>query len=132
MGIAGFAFFLLGIIFIIIYPINKKKNARCSEKVQGTLVDIYRRFNSNGYTGDGYLYAYIVDGVEYQLKSTVRSKEAERIGDTCTIWYNPEKPKDAQPFHYDSNKPYRIVLLVGIGMVVLGLVLSVIGLMQSV
>ena len=95
----GLALFILGIVFVIIYPINKKKNDRCSAQTEGTLLEIYRSFNSNGYTGDGYLYSYYVNGIEYQLKSTVRSEQVEQVSDSCTIWYNPEKPKESQPFH---------------------------------
>lgn len=127
MWIAGFALFVMGVALMIIYPINKRKNTRCSAQTQGTLIDIYRRFNSDGYTGDGYLYTYFVDGVEYRLKSTVRSKEVSEIGDVCTIWYNPAKPKDAQPFHYSSNRVYTILLLVGIAMLLVGIVLIGVG-----
>ncbi len=127
MAAAGFALFVLGIVFMIIYPINKKKNTRCSAQTQGTLIQIYPRFNSSGYVGDGYLYSYDVDGETYELKSTVRSQQTEQVGDACTIWYNPKKPKDAQAFHYESNRPYTIILLVGIGMFVAGIVLLFIG-----
>ena len=127
MWIAGFALFVMGVALMIIYPINKRKNARCSAQTQGTLIDIYRRFNSDGYTGDGYLYTYFVDGVEYRLKSTVRSKEVSEIGDVCTIWYNPAKPKDAQPFQYSSNRVYTILLLIGIAMLLVGIVLIGVG-----
>ena len=43
MWIAGFALFLLGVVFVIVAPINKKRNARCSAQTQGTLADIRRR-----------------------------------------------------------------------------------------
>lgn len=52
------------------------------------------------------------------------------IGDSCTIWYNPAKPKDAQPFHYESNKVYRIILVVGIVLTLLGIILTMVGLSQ--
>jgi uncharacterized membrane protein len=127
MFVAGFALFLLGIIFVICYPINKRKNKRCSEQVQGTLVDIRRHRNSQGNVSHSYVYSYAVQDVEYRITSTIISKEAHNVGDTCTIWYNPKKPKDAQPFHYGSNKPYTIVLIIGIAMILLGFVLFVIG-----
>ena len=123
MAIAGFALFLLGIILIIVAPINKRKNARCSAETQGVLQEIRRR--EHGHT---YLYSYSVDGVDYQLKSTICSKEANNTGDTCTIWYDPDRPKDAQPFRYESGKVYRIILLIGIVLFLLGIVLTCIGL----
>lgn len=128
MAIAGFALFVLGIVFIIVAPINKRKNARCSAETQGTLRNVWERENSDGPAGSTYIYNYYVDGVEYQTKSTIRSKEASKVGDPCTIWYNPKKPQEAQPFHYDSSKVYRIILLIGVVLLLLGLVLTVIGL----
>ena len=73
------------------------------------------------------VYAYQVDGIEYQTKSTAINREASEVGDECSIWYNPKKPKDAQPFHYESAKAYRIIFLIGIALVLLGLVLFVVG-----
>ena len=128
MGIAGFALFVLGLIFIIVAPINKRKNSRCSAQTQGTLRDVRIREGSNGSRGHTYYYSYNVDGIEYQLKSVNRSSEANNIGDNCTIWYNPAKPKDAQPFHYDSGKVYTIILIIGIVIILLGLILTVLGL----
>jgi len=130
MLIAGFSFLVLGITFLICYPINKRKNSRCSAQAQGVLRNIHQRFTSRGPAGYKYVYSYFVDGVEYQITSPNLSPEANVVGDLCTIWYNPAKPKDAQPFHYSSNNPYTIVLILGIAMVVLGLVLSCIGLSQ--
>ena len=125
MGYFALALFLLGIIFIIIAPINKKKNARCSAKTQGTLEGTQARYNSKGSLPDMNFYSYLVDGVEYQIKSTVRSSEANGIGDSCTIWYDPNNPEDAQPFHYESPKVYKIILIIGIVMVLIGFVLFI-------
>ena len=80
MWAMGFGLFLLGLIFMIVAPINRRKNKRCSEQAQGTLCDIRKRYNSNGRLPDMYVYSYSVDGVEYQLKSTILSKQASRIG----------------------------------------------------
>ncbi len=128
MAYVGFGLFLLGIIFVILAPINKRKNARCSEQTQGILQDIRTRYNSKGFTGLMYYYSYFVNGVEYKIKSPVLSPGAGNIGDSCEIWYNPGNPKDAQPFHYESNKAYRIILIIGIAMILLGLVLALLGL----
>ena len=95
-------------------PDRQKKNTCCSAQTEGKPADIYGRFHSNGYTGNGYIYTYPVDGIAYRLKSTARSKKVNEIGDVSTIWYNPAKPKAAQPFHYSSDKVYTIVLLRGI------------------
>ena len=130
MAIAGFAIFVMGIIFVIVAPINRRSNMRRSEQAQGVLTDIGKRYNSRGYVGDTYLYLYYVDGTEYKIKSTVCSKEAHNVGDSCTIWYNPKKPKDAQPFHYGSGKVYRIILIIGIAMIPLGFFMMGAGLSQ--
>ena len=74
-----------------------------------------------------HIYSYSVDGIEYKLKSTVRSPETDKVGDRGTIWYNPKKPKDAQSFRYESDKVYKIIFILGIMMGVLGMVLFVAG-----
>lgn len=127
MAVAGFSLFLLGIIFMIVAPINKRKNQRCSAQTDGILIKRIEREDSDGSLPDMSVYSYYVDGIEYQHKSTVINKQVIKIGDHCTIWYNPKKPKQAQAFHYDSNKVYKIILLIGIAMVVMGLVLLVLG-----
>ena len=127
MWAIGFGLFLLGIIFMIVAPINKRKNLRCSAQTQGTLIKIFETENSDTSTGHSYIYSYFVDGNEYKLKSTVPSKDTNQIGDTGIIWYNPRKPKDAQTFRYSSDKVYRIIFLIGIVMLVLGVVLFVVG-----
>ena len=128
MAIAGFAIFLLGIIFVIVSPINKRKNARCSAQTQGTLQEIRKWKNSKGHNRHTYIYSYNVNGIEYKMKSTILSSEIKRTGDSCTIWYDPAKPKKAQPFHYESSKVYTIILVIGIVMVLAGFVLMGIGL----
>ncbi|MCR5793874.1 MAG: DUF3592 domain-containing protein [Solobacterium sp.] len=127
MAAAGFAIFLLGLIFVIAAPINKRKNARCSAQAQGVLIDIWRR--RRGLT---YLFAYHVNGTDYHLKSTTGGTEAHNPGDPCTIWYNPAKPQEAQPFRYESARIYTILFIAGIAMVLLGMILTVIGIASSV
>ena len=131
MAILGFMLFVLGIVFVIVAPINKKKNARCSMETQGILCGVRENDNSHGSNGHTYIYSYYVDGVEYRTKSTIFSSEANAVGDTCTIWYNPKKPKEAQPFHYASSKVYKIILIIGIVMILLGILLIMIGLARS-
>jgi uncharacterized membrane protein len=127
MWIAGFALFVLGIVFVIVAPINKKKNSRCSMETQGILKEIFETGSADGGGGHAYIYSYSVDGKEYQIKSTIHSSQADNVGDNCTIWYNPKNPKEAQPFHYGSLKIYNIILVIGIIMVLLGFFLTVIG-----
>jgi len=127
MWVAGFSLFLLGLIFVIVVPINRRKNRRCSAQIQGTLLKIQERENSDGPISDMYIYSYYVDGIEYRLKSTIRSPETHEVGDTGTIWYNPKKPKDAQTFRYGSERVYKILLFIGIAMLLLGVILFVVG-----
>ena len=131
MSYAGLFLFLLGIIFVIVAPINKRKNTRCSAEAQGMLCDIHRSVNSKGSRTTKYIYSYFVDGTEYQIKSTILSKEAHNIGENCTIWYDPKKPGKAQPFHYASAKVYNIIILIGVAMILLGLFLIVFALGHS-
>ena len=122
MTIAGFFLFFIGVILLICYPISKKKNARCSAQAQGTLVRIAKKEHKHVY-----VFSYNVDGIMYQLNSPAPSTEAKNVGDPCTIWYNPKKPKDAQAFHNDSDKVYKTILLSGLGLLLLGIVLIFIG-----
>lgn len=131
MWALGFAIFVLGLIFVIVAPINKRKNTRCSAQTQGTMSDIIHRRNSDGPLPSMYVYSYTVNGTEYHTKSTIRSSEADEVGDQCTIWYDPKKPKNAQPFHYGSTKIYNIILVVGIVMILLGIVLTLYGAAHS-
>ena len=122
MVIAAVVVLFVGFILIICYPINKRKNARCTEQTQGMLIDILRRRNSKGNLKSMHVYSYNVDGVAYQLRTLDYSPQAHRIGDECTIWYNPTKPKDAQAFR-GSDKYLKILLLIGIGLFLLGILL---------
>ncbi|MBP3893463.1 MAG: hypothetical protein J6D34_05400 [Atopobiaceae bacterium] len=58
MWVIGFALFVLGIIFLISYPISKRKNNRCSAQTEGMLSDSYRTRNSNGDIKRTYVYTY--------------------------------------------------------------------------
>ncbi len=107
--------FVLGLVFVIVAPINRRKNARCSAQTEGVLRNILGKRSSRSSAGHMYIYSYIVNGIEYQTKSTICS------------WYNPKKPEDAQPFRYESAKVYNIILILGIVMVLLGIVLTVAG-----
>jgi hypothetical protein len=126
MIIAGVCLFFTGIIVIICYPINKKKNARCSMQTQGVLSDIRIRFDSEGMKKSKHVYTYSVDGVEYKLETVDHSLEVNDIGDSCTIWYNPKKPQDTQAFR-GSDKYLKILLYAGLAAVLLGIVLIVAG-----
>ncbi|MBR0413897.1 MAG: DUF3592 domain-containing protein [Clostridia bacterium] len=128
MAVAGFTFFLLGVVLLICYPIGKRKNKRCSAQTQGVFVGTKARYNSKGSLPDMKYYTYSVNGVAYQIKSTAYNSQVDKVGDTCTIWYNPKNPAEAQEFHYEkSSKTYTIILICGIVCVVLGFVLPIIG-----
>ena len=130
MGVIGFCLFVIGLCFIISYPINKRKNSRCTAQTQGELVSVIERENYEGPIADLHVYSYRVNGIEYQLKTPQHSMEADRIGDSCTIWYDPAKPKYAQAYH-GSDKTLKIILIIGIVMVILGVVLPFVGLTLS-
>ena len=127
MAVAGFSLFVVGIILMISYSVSKRKNSRCSAQTQGTLERITETENSSGSTGLSFTYSYYVNGIEYKHRTKVYT-EANGIGDTCTIWYNPKKPKEAQAFHYESTKTYKVILICGIVSIIVGIVLCVIGL----
>ena len=130
MAIAGFALFIfgVGVILVIVAPIGKRKNNRCSAQTQGTLREIRGRYNSDGSLHGMHVYAYFVDGIEYQLKSTAVNPHVHNVGDSCPIWYDPKNPKVALEYHYRSNKLFNILLVVGVVLILLGLVLPFLGL----
>lgn len=118
MGRAFFAIglflFLLGIILVIVAPIGKHKNKRCSAQTQGTLTRLQERRNSKGVLATMKYYTYYVDGVEYHFNSTAINPHASKVGDQCPIWYDPKKPQVALEHRYASNKLFNILLIVGI------------------
>lgn len=129
IAIICFIVFLIGLLLLIIFASVKRKHTRCCEEARGTLMKTIRTTNDTERTM--YIYSYRVDGVEYQLKSYDKSREVSNIGDHCTIWYNPKKPKDAMAFRYKSNKVFNIFIIVGIVMMVLTFVLPIIGAAMS-
>ncbi len=130
MMLAGVVALFIGVILIICYPINKKKNARCSMQAQGVLRGIVERHDSDGSLKDAHVYSYNVNGVEYQLQTTDHNLEVHQAGDTCTIWYNPANPQDAQAFR-GSDKYLKILLIIGIVMTLLGFLFICVGFVQQ-
>ena len=122
----GLFLFLLGIILVIVAPIGKHKNKRCSEQAEGTLIRVQERRNSKGVLASLKIYSYTVDGVEYQFKSTAINPNAGRVGDRCPIWYDPKKPQVALEYRYNTNWLFNILLIVGILMILSPFVMLVI------
>ena len=122
MAVVSLTLFLLGIMLIIIYFAVMRKHTRCSAQVQGTLIKIGEN-TSRDVTRYEYYYSYRVDGIEYQLKTFDNSPEAKSVGDRCTIWYNPKKPKDSLAHRYKSYKAFKILLFGGIAMILLTFIL---------
>lgn len=129
MLIVAIVVLFVGVIFVICYPYNKRKNARCTAQTQGMLLDVQRRFNSKGSLKSAHVYSYQVDGVDYQLKTLDYSPEVHAIGDSCTIWYNPDKPQDAQAYR-GSDEYLKTLLIIGIALIVLGILLAIFGLVR--
>ena len=131
MWAVGLAFFLLGIVFIILYPVMKGKNNRCSEQAEGVLRKVVEN-RSDRVAKDLHVYTYSVDGKEYRLETRDYSlREDIKVGDTCAIWYNPAKPEEAMAFHYETNKVFNTFLVLGLVFVPLGLVLICVGAVRS-
>ena len=124
--ILGFALSVLGLILVIVAPIGKRKNKRCSAQTEGTLIDIRARYNSDGPLPSMNIYSYSVNGIEYQLKSTAINPNANKIGDRCPIWYDTKNPKNALEYRYKSNKLFNIFLIIGIVLLLSPIILAVI------
>ncbi len=130
MGYIAFALFVLGLTLIFAYLYVMKKHKRCSEQTQGMLYKIGQN-TSRDVSRSVYYYSYNVDGIEYKLKTFDRGPESNKVGDSCTIWYNPKKPKDSLAHRYKSYKAFKILLISGIVMIVTALILPFISLAVS-
>ncbi len=89
--IAIFAFFA-GLILVIVAPIGKAKNNRCTATTRGKMVKTYET-ESNDVIRTNYVYSYSVDGVKYEIDSTSAGDGGGAVGFSCTIWYNPKIPE---------------------------------------
>ena len=126
MWVIGIVVLFVGVILVICYPINKSKNNRCTAETQGVLEDIQARFNSKGVQKPMHIYSYEVDGVRYELKTLDYSPQVAYVGDSCTIWFNPDKPEDAQAYR-GSDKYLKTLLYIGLALIPLGILLTIIG-----
>lgn len=122
----GLFLFLLGLILVIVAPIGKRKNNRCSKQTEGTLIDVRERYDSNGRLPSLNIYSYTVNGTVYQLHSTAINPNAGKVGDRCPIWYDPKNPKNVLEYRYNNNKLFNILLIVGIVLLLSPIVLAVI------
>ena len=124
MAIVGLAICLVGILFMIYYPIFKARNKRRTAMAQGTCIKVEQRevgedSNINTY----YTLRYVVDGKEYILKNVQAVPGRVEEGSPVTICYNPKKPQDAGP-HYEGGKTHYI-LAIGIALFVIGVILVI-------
>ena len=122
-SLIGFVIAIFGICFLIAGLHLKGKNKRCSAQVQGTLTEIRKIRKRNSYSeSNRYYYSYSVDGQDFTLWADEGSSstEARQVGDACTIWYNPSKPKDALAYHYDNNKMLNAFTVIGIVLIIGG------------
>lgn len=126
MWVIGLVVLFIGVILVICYPINKNKNNRCTAETKGVLENIQARFNSKGVQKPMHIYSYEVDGVRYELKTLDYSPQVAYVGDSCTIWFNPDKPEDAQAYR-GSDKYLKTLLYIGLALIPLGILLTIVG-----
>ncbi len=124
----GLMLLLLGIILVIVAPMGRRKNGRCTAETEAVLTNVRETETSENVGPNWYTFSYYVNGVAYEIRSPNRPPEAKQIGDRCTIWYNPAKPRDAMPVRLKTNKVYTILLIAGIVMIPVGFVFIGIGL----
>lgn len=125
MWAIGLAILLSGIILLVLCPVLKGNNKRCSGQSQGKVEEI-RETNMDGSARDFYIYSYTVGGVVYTLETYEKSPQANNVGDECIIFYNPAKPKEAHAA-LASKTLMRALLISGIVMVPVGLIMILIG-----
>ena len=123
----GFILIVFGFSSLIAGVHIKRKNARCTAQAKGTLTDIRKIYKRGSSTSSyRYYYSYSVDGQDYDMWADQgsSSSEASEVGDACTIWYNPTKPKEAQAYHQENNKATNAFIAIGIILILVGLFLE--------
>lgn len=125
MPVIGGIFLILGIVFLICYPVYSAQNKRRSEETTGTVTNIHDKIRhekgSRVHYDHIYTMAYKVNGNDYTF-DTKRTAMSYEIGRELTVKYNPAKPEDAHvlELHGASAKP----------MLIMGLIFSVAGLLM--
>lgn len=119
IGLDG-AFLLVGIIFVItgvgLSVKFKHDKMRCSLEVPFEIVKwtCRKRRDSDGYTSKQYYatYRYVVNGVEYIVKSTIG--RSNRSVNQTTLRVNPDNPKEIY-----ENMTWMGYLYAGLGIVLI-------------
>ena len=78
------------------------KRRKCTESVEGKVVDIARKWDNNGSTSFYPIFEYTVNGNTYVHQSQTGSRPCRyHIGQNIEIHFNPEKPE--QFYDKESN-----------------------------
>ena len=129
LSIIGYALLGLGIILMLVSIPNLTIPSPWTETVNGTVLSIVEDKNiKKDKNGDvileeykyNYTYEYTYDTVVYKLEETHYIKTAE-VGQTVTIYVNPENPSDSL-----TSSPSDLKTL-GIFLIIFGASLSLVG-----
>lgn len=121
----GLAILIVGIVVAIMDVNLRAKDELCTAQAKGTLTSHKKRRNHKGSEFHDYRYTYTVDGREYELRLYSCIGDAKEVGDTCTIWYNPEKPSQAIGFHSEPGKEHSSSPALGIVIAIVGFIILV-------
>ncbi|MDE6104189.1 MAG: DUF3592 domain-containing protein [Clostridia bacterium] len=121
---------LLAVIGAIVLAVGISYDLRFGryEETTATIVDIYRKTDSDGDVMVSYTYEYTVNGQTFRRKSSSSTSEnvAHRIGDRVTIKYDPKNPNKI------IESVWVCVLITGVGalFLVIGSAIIIVSIVQ--
>lgn len=127
--LAGTVFFAVGLFVMIYVGIMPLAKTASYTKAEATVIELHTYYNKEGSLLAYFDYEYYVDGVRYEKESSYgQSAEiAPAVGETITIYYNPNNPNELT----DSSWTDWIMVVVGLIFAGVGLALIVVPLVLA-
>lgn len=127
MFIAGLVLILLGLLFVIYYVKAVGNAKKHTAQTIGTVIKKGIVPKSDPSMDNSYYYdlSYKVDGLDYELKHVITIHDTLEEGDKYTIYYDPNRPKDADANEAARQGNQTAVLILGLIVTVVGAVLVI-------
>jgi len=114
---------VLSVISIVI-GINFKLRSddelnKCTERVQGTIIDYDKGTDEDNDTVYYKIYTYYVDGIRYEHKGGSFTYSKPNIGDEIAILYNPSNPNQCYPESDSWILKVGYIVFIGFGLLLL-------------
>ena len=121
----GLTLVLIGVILLILAPVQSAQNKRRSAETTGNISEVRRKHVRKKGTTYYINFVFTVDGVQQELKRVKWPLEPDETKE-YTICYNPNKPKDAHVKEFRTANP-KAFLITGLILTVLGVLLAIVG-----